>query len=67
MFDLLGQVLLKFSRVEAEKIQAKHQMLGYSAGIVITKKTKEPNNTVLLRALLFGHIVSAKGLNPGVI
>ena len=29
-----------------------------SAGTVITKETKEPNNKVLLKALLFGCIVS---------
>ena len=31
---------------------------GLSAGTVITKETKEPNNRVLLGALLFGCIVS---------
>ena len=31
---------------------------GLSAGNVITKETKEPNNRVLLGALLFGCIVS---------
>ena len=40
MFDLLGRVLLKCSSGEAEKLQAKHPMLGYSTGIVITKKNK---------------------------
>ena len=33
-------------------------MWGLSAGTVITKETKEPNNGVLLVALLFGGIVS---------
>ena len=33
-------------------------MLGLSAGTVITKETMEPNNRVLLKALLFGCIVS---------
>ena len=56
MFDLLGRVLLKCSSGEAEKLQANHHMLGYSAGIVITKETTEPNNTVLPGALLFGCI-----------
>ena len=32
--------------------------LGLSAGTVITKESKNPNNRVLLRALLFGYIVS---------
>ena len=32
--------------------------LGLSAGTVITKETKEPNNRVLMGALLFGCIVS---------
>ena len=31
---------------------------GLSAGTVITKKTKEPNNRVLLGVLLFGCVVS---------
>ena len=31
---------------------------GLSAGTVLTKETKEPNNRVLLGALLFGCIVS---------
>ena len=33
-------------------------MWGLSAGTVITKETKEPNNGVLLVALLFDGIVS---------
>ena len=32
--------------------------LGLFSGTVITKVTKEPNNRVLLRALLFGCFVS---------
>ena len=32
--------------------------MGLSAGTVITEETKEPNNRVLLGALLFGFIVS---------
>ena len=57
MFDLLGRVLLKCSSGEAEKLQAKHHILGYSAGIVITKETMEPNNIVLLGALLFNGCI----------
>ena len=34
------------------------QCLGLSAGTVIPKETKEPNDRVLLGALLFGCIVS---------
>ena len=33
------------------------QEWGLSAGTVLTKETKEPNNRVLLGALLFGCIV----------
>ena len=63
MFDLLGQVLLKCSSGEVEKLQAKHHMLGYSTGIVITKETKEQNSTVLLEALLFDCIHLFLSLN----
>ena len=34
------------------------QQLGFSAGTVITKETKEPNNRVLLGALLSGSFGS---------
>ena len=34
------------------------EFVGLSAGTVITKETKVPNNRVLLGALLFGCIVS---------
>ena len=34
------------------------QQQGFSAGTIITKETKEPNNRALLGALLFGYIVS---------
>ena len=37
---------------------AREEPTGLSAGTVITKETKEPNNRVLLGALLFGCIVS---------
>ena len=40
------------------------KLWGLSAGTVITKETKGPNNRVLLGALLFGCVVSFVVRNP---
>ena len=48
-----------FAKNQVHKISYSHcEFVGLSAGTVITKETKVPNNRVLPGALLFGCIVS---------
>ena len=57
--NLLGSFWTFLSFHCALKLYVQNRLFGgLSEGTIVTKETKEPNNRVLLEALLFGCIVS---------